>query len=82
MKIVYVSGNCDFSTEDMLESGELKSLVEHMLAEGYQQMESSDGSEVSILEFGEIDIKFIEFVKDKIVDYTLSKMSDFFILNS
>ena len=81
MKIVWVSGECDFSTEDMVDSGELDKLVEKMLKENSNKIESSDGSMVYILEFGEVDKRFVRFVRDCISDYGLAKQSDFFILD-
>lgn len=81
MKIVWLSGECDFSAEDMVDSGELDFLVNKMLKEKSDKIESSDGSMVYILEFGEVDRRFVIFVRDYISDYDLAKQSDFFILD-
>lgn len=80
MKIVYVSGQCDFSALDMEESGELKSLVLKMLKDNITEIESEDESEVRIIEVGEVDQRFIDFVIDNIADYDLSKQSNFYLL--
>lgn len=86
MKIIYVSGQCDFSAIDMKESGELKSLTKalvtaNILTNGLvNEIESYDGSIVKLLEFGEVDKEFIKFVRDEIVDYDLAKQSDFYLL--
>ena len=86
MKIIYISGQSDFSAIDMEESGELKSLTKalvtaNILTNGLvNEIESYDGSIVKLLEFGEVDKEFIKFVRDEIVDYDLSKQSDFYLL--
>lgn len=81
MKIVYVNGYCDFSAIDMEESGELKQLVNQMIKDGITSIESEDESTVSIIEVGEVDERFIDFVRDNIVDYDLAKMSEFYLLD-
>lgn len=80
MKIVYVSGESDFSAMDMEDSGELEKLVKEMVSEGLAITESEDGSEVKIIEVGEVDQRFIDFVIDNIADYDLSKQSKFYLL--
>ena len=86
MKIIYISGQYDFSAIGMEESGELKSLTKalvtaNILTNGLvNEIESYDGSIVKLLEFGEIDKEFIKFVRDEIVDYDLAKQSDFYLL--
>lgn len=32
------------------------------------------------LEFGEVDLKFIQFICDEFIDYDISKQTDFFIV--
>lgn len=81
MKIVYVSGQCDFSALEMEESGELKELVLKMVENDITEMESEDESRIEIREFGEVDMRFVNFVRNNIVDYDLSKMSDFYLLD-
>lgn len=81
MKIVYVNGECDFSALDMEKSGELKSLVLKMIEDDITEIKSEDESEVRIIEVGEVDQRFINFVRNNIVDYDLSKMSDFYLLD-
>lgn len=86
MKIIYVSGQCDFSAIDMEESGELKPLTKalvtaNVLTNGLvNEIESSDKSTVKLLKFGEVDKEFIKFVRDEILDYSLSKQSNFYLL--
>lgn len=81
MKIVYVNGQCDYSSLEMEESGELKQLVEQMLEDDITSLESQDESIVEIREIGEVDQRFINFVRNNIVDYDFSKMSDFYLLD-
>lgn len=81
MKIVYVNGQCDYSALEMEESGELKQLVEQMLEDDITSLESQDESIVEIREMGEVDQRFINFVRNNIVDYDFSKMSDFYLLD-
>lgn len=81
MKIVYVNGQNDYSAMDMEDSGELKMLVEKMLKDNLTEIESEDESRVEIREVGEVDQRFINFVRNNIVDYDLSKMSDFYLLD-
>ena len=58
MKIIYISGQSDFSAIDMEESGELKSLTKalvtaNILTNGLvNEIDSYDGSIVKLLEFG------------------------------
>lgn len=35
---------------------------------------------VELYTFGEIDKKFVEFIRDEIVDYDMSKHTDFFVV--
>lgn len=81
MKIVYVSGYNDFSALDMEESGELTSLVLKMLDEDITEIESEDQSRIEIIEVGEVDDRFIRFVRNNVCDYDLSKMSEFYLLD-
>lgn len=81
MEIVYVNGQGDFSAMDMEDSGELKQLVSQMVKDGITSTESEDESTVSIIEVGEVDKRFINFVRNNIVDYDLAKMSEFYLLN-
>ena len=81
MKIVYVNGQGDFSAMDMEDSGELKQLVNQMIKDGVTSIESEDESTVSIIEVGEVDERFIDFVRNNIVDYDLAKMSEFYLLD-
>ena len=70
----------------MEESGELKSLTKalitaNVLTNGVvNEIESSDESTVKLLEFGEVDKEFIKFIRDEILDYSLSKQSNFYLL--
>lgn len=86
MKIIYINGQCDFLALEMEESGELKSLTKALITANtltngvVNEIESSDESIVKLLEFGEVDKEFIEFVRDEIVDYDLAKQSDFYLL--
>lgn len=86
LKVIYVSGQCDFSAIDMEESGELKSLTKALVTANIStngvvnEIESSDESTVKLLEFGEVDKEFIKFVRDEIIDYDLAKQSDFYLL--
>lgn len=80
MKIVYVSGHCDYSALEMEETGELKSLVLKMVEDDIAEIESEDESKVRIIEVGEVDQRFIDFVIDNIADYDLSKQSKFYSL--
>ena len=86
LKVIYISGQCDFSAIDMEESGELKSLTKALVTANkltngsVNEIESSDESTVKLLEFGEVDKEFIKFIRDEIIDYDLSKQSDFYLL--
>ena len=77
MKIIYVSGQCDFSAKSLT-----KALVTaNTLTNGVvNEIESSDESTVKLLEFGEVDKEFIKFVRNEILDYSLSKQSNFYLL--
>jgi hypothetical protein len=45
-------------------------------------VQTKEGEEIfgDALEFGDVDDKFIEFIKDKIVDYDASKHTNFFVV--
>lgn len=70
----------EFKVEDVvqgMEPGDVKTLT--IKAEkdiGYPDMEIY----VELFEFGEVDDKFIEYIKDRIQDYDDSKHHNFYIL--
>lgn len=61
------------------------------LEEAYRLAEENGGAcviqeddynfaKVKILEFGKVDPKFVDFIKDNFIDYDNSKNEDFFIM--
>ena len=74
-KFLYISGNSDYSALEIEESKELESIKNHMLQEGLTKMESEDGSLCEILEFKDVDGKFVDFVINNLCDYDSLKSS-------
>ena len=74
-KFLYIIGDSDYSALEIEQSKELESIKNHMLQEGLKMMESKDGSVCKILEFGDVDDSFIEFVLNNLCDYDSLKSS-------
>jgi hypothetical protein len=71
----------DHSAMNFDRNFDIQKFYEDMVKEGVTK-KTIDTDEfyidVKILEFGEIDDKFISFVRDFIMDYDMSKANDFF----
>ena len=77
---LYATGS-DFSAMDFEKYDQAQEIYEEMIqADVNEKVFESDDYyfEVKILEFGVIDDKFIDFIRDEIMDYDQAKASDFF----
>jgi hypothetical protein len=79
-KILYVFGDDDYAVIEWKELSKEKQEKAIKKAEGKKMYEFSDGCFIKILEFGKIDPKFIDFIRDEIMDYDSSKHQDFFLI--
>jgi hypothetical protein len=77
MKILFVSGDDDFAAVTFENEVGLKKAKE-LLAEG--KPIEGEGFIAKVLEFGEVDQKFIDFISDEIQDYDDSKHKNFYVL--
>lgn len=81
MKLLFVNGG-DNSASFIEDEVGVKNAVK--LAEnkgGSCIIEDNENyAKVTIIEFGEVDIKFIKFINDNFIDYDFSKDSNFFIV--
>jgi hypothetical protein len=82
MKILFVTGD-EYSAMQIND--------EIGIAKAYEMTKENGGkltidddetyAELSIIEFGEVDPKFVEFINDKMIDYDSSKHTDFFVID-
>ena len=85
MKILYVDG-ADYSAMDFssyLDDNEmtLQDALDKVESEGIWTYEDDDKYfEVRLKEFGDIDLDFIEFLRNEIIDEDLAKHVDFFVV--
>lgn len=81
MKILFVTGD-EYSamhvSDDIGISNAVKMAEEN---NGTFTIDNDESyAELSILEFGDVDPKFIEFIESKMIDYDNSKHTDFFVI--
>ena len=82
MRVLYITGDGDFTAMIVEE--------EYGIDKAVELCESNNGSyiidtedlyaELKIIEFGEVDPKFVDFIQDKFIDYDYSKYSNFYII--
>jgi len=73
---LYVSG-VDYSALDFSRDYNAQEVYEEMIKKGLTQ-NTVDDIDITIKEFGEIDDKFIEFMKDYLCDYDQLSDADIF----
>jgi hypothetical protein len=67
--------------EDETSEAEKREVFDKVLATDNHQLSDEDsGTEFQAYEFGQVDEAFIEFVKNDIVDYDMSKHDNFYII--
>lgn len=74
-KFIYISGKYNCSSLEMECSGELQEIVKKIIDEDLKEVKSDDGSTVTLLEFGEVDDGFFDFVMSDLYDYDYLKRS-------
>lgn len=77
---LYVTGS-DYSALDFSRAYGEQEFYENMMEEGLTQTSLNTDdiyADIKILEFGDIDDKFIDFIRHEIMDYDSTKDSDFF----
>ncbi len=81
MKLIYVTGSDDFAAlkfESYFNGKPVKEIIERF----FDNDEEHDGDfNMHLYEFGEIDPKFIKFVRHNIEDYDTSKNQNFYFEN-
>lgn len=90
MKILYVWGDDDYgaltfeqskyTVEQVAEMCQEADSIEIEWTEGVGEFEEYNQFNAKVYEFGEIDLKFIEFVMDKLQDYDDSKHHNFYVV--
>lgn len=78
MRILYVYGDDDYAATTFEGDYKFNDIVKKA-EENDNEIEFEEGMYAKILEFGEVDEKFIEFMK-KIQDYDDSKHHNFYII--
>lgn len=76
MKILLITGDDDFAAATFEEDMSISQAVQKINA-GRDLGEGYDGK---ILEFGEVDPEFIDFIKNDIMDYDDSKHKNFYVI--
>ena len=80
MKILIISGDGDYAACAFEESGMTVEEAAKKVEAGEEL--SEDGEfEGRVLEFGEVDPKFVEWVKNEVVDYDDGKHTAFYVVN-
>ena len=87
MKILWISGDDDYAVLDFENSplydqpySKLFELAWNSPEHTYSYDDGERRFDIEALEFGDVDDKFVSFVKDRIVDYDVSKNEDFFVV--
>jgi len=78
MKVLFITGD-DYAAKDFefRASGvSVKEIIEDPLS-----YDSDSIYDMDIIEFGEVDPKFVDFIRDRIQDYDLSKSTNFYFEN-
>lgn len=81
MKILFITGD-DYSAMGVEQEIGIEKAAKMTIDNGGSLTINDDElyAELSILEFKEVDEKFIEFIKDKIMDYDDAKHTDFYVI--
>jgi hypothetical protein len=81
MKILHVNGDADYGALTFEQDYGLEKAREDVKNGNVPKDESGDEAwEAKVLEFGEVDSKFIDFIKGEIMDYDMSKHENFYVL--
>lgn len=84
MKVLYVSGGDDYMAltfeQDHVKDGDYKTWFDKTVENGGNMWIEDDYIELTAHEFGEVDKKFIDFVRHEIQDYDDSKHSNFYVV--
>ena len=91
MKILWITGDWDYAAQDFEEHCTIPEVAEQLVANG-ESKEFKKGSdsdlcgflycfEARLLEFGDIDPKFIKFVHRKVMDYDQKKAYNFYVVD-
>lgn len=78
MKILYIYGDDDYAALDFDKEIGIEKARE--LWEKGQPLPLPEGVYYKVQDFGDVDPKFIDFIRDKIQDYEDSKHSNFYTI--
>jgi len=79
MKLLLVSGENDYAASSFEEMMTVPEAVK-ILEDGSEWIDEEEGITGKIFEFGEVDPKFIGFVRDRVQDYDDAKHYNFYII--
>ncbi len=87
MKILWISGDDDYAVIDFENSPlydqpytQLFELAWNSPKHTHSYDDGERRFDIEALEFGSVDSKFVDFVKDRLVDYDQAKNEDFFVV--
>lgn len=83
MQVLYVHSDDDYAALNFEEKMNVDGAVKQLTDSGKKSILYKDDDctfTVDLLEFGEIDPKFIQFLQSEILDYDASKHNNFYIV--
>ena len=83
MKIIYITGDDDYSYVlwEELSKKKKKNIIDKLNKTPGLRLEFDEACYAEIKEFKDVDPKFIEFIKHEIMDYDISKGTNFEVLD-
>lgn len=84
MKIIHVRGDGDYAAMFIETEYGVQKAYEDAVANGGQIEieEDFNHAEVTVMEFGAVDPKFISYLTDKVLDYDITKHNGFFVIEN
>lgn len=85
MRILFIDGDSDYDAMEFERRFEnLEEVARNVELRGgrveYEDAGGEFAATVSVIEFGDVDIAFVNFVIDNYIDYDMSKMRNFHVL--
>ncbi len=88
MKFIEITGEGDYNIDDFVSLGisiqdiykEMKENKVNKLTKEYVEFDYSNTLEFTLLEFGDVDINFLEYMHNNLIDYDSCRYKDIFVV--
>ena len=84
VRVLFISGDGDFAAMSVEQDYGIDKAIQLCEENGGSYTIDDDEKRVyadlKIIEFGEVDPKFIDFIEDKFIDYDFAKNTNFYVI--